>query len=463
MERITLFADRYRLREQANWRIRPELEAQQLKALVGLMDRAAELVAIIHEDDHEAQQAYRALGYTIYTMNGDRSQVLPDMLASTAFTQSERALVIVSDDAAFNPLIETAMQQARSVQLWTVHGERPDGLPRDGVSIRPLEELFPAALMQAAPAAAVWMDIENVIYGLIEQGRKPDVKTLIEAVKRVTQLPIQEMHAYGDFGCLREALGYDVQRELEENGVHTVYQLNRRGKNSADMCIATGIQQALMKDELPDTVVLVSGDRDFGPLIEILHASGKQVLVVACRGSLSQELQRQADAVYFLENDFALSAEIQPVSDHDGKVFMLKFLRYLQQHGWKWTYQHKLPANLCTPALEQCLTSGALLRDGNRLRPNYGHPLTRAAACAVWWLPDRIRYLLEKKGLPYVDTPYLARGMALDKACQEAGLGETYEDAQSWLAAAAEAGLILRKVMPHPRTPEHKITTWQVF
>lgn len=459
--KVKIIVDRYRLREQGTWSVKPEVEAAQLKALVTVMDPTPQLVAIVHEADVSAQRAYQAQGYTVHTMNGDRPQVLPDMLLAGTSPPSYKTLVIVSDDSAFTPLIEAATRAEIPVQLWTTQKDISLSSDSPMVTVRKLTELFPTALMQAEATASVWVDLENVLFGLVEQGREPDVVRLLDVIKALSGATIQACHAYGDFACLREALGYDVQRVLEENGVHTVYQVNRRGKNSADMRMVTEIQATQLNDDAPTTVVLVSGDRDFGPLIEVLHAHGKRVVVLACRSTLSRELQQQADAVYTLDEHFERRVPVQSETTYADKVYLLKVLAYLKRQGWKWLYVHKLPETLNTPVLERALSLGTLLREGDRLRPNYGHPLTRAAACAVWWLPDRLRYLLERKAMPYVDTKYLARGMALDPACRDAGLGQTYEDAQTWLNAAAEAGVITRAVIPHPNTPERRITTWR--
>lgn len=461
--KVKMIVDRYRLREQERWSVKPDVEAAQLKALATVMDPAPQLVAIVHEADVTSQRAYQALGYTVYAMNGDRPQVLPEVLLAETATPSYETLVIVSDDGAFTPLIEAATRAEIPVQLWTTQNDLPFSYRSSMVTVRTLTNLFPAAFMQDEPIASVWVDLENVLFGLVEQGRAPDVVRLLDVIKTLSGAPIQACHAYGDFARLREALGYDVQRVLEEHGVHTVYQVNRRGKNSADMRMVTEIQAALMSHDAPTTVVLVSGDRDFSPLIEVLHAHGKRVVVLACRDTLSRELQQQADAVHVLDEHFERQVPVYEATTHEDKVYLLKVLAYLKQRGWKWMYIAKLPDTLQTPALARALSLGTLLHEGDRLRPNYGHPLTRAAACAVWWLPDRIRYLLEQKAMPYVDTKYLARGMAMAPACREADLGQTYEDAKTWLDAAADAGVIARMVMPHPNTPEKRITTWRLF
>ncbi len=455
--RVTVIVDRYRLREQQTWPIKPGMEAQQLKALARVMG-TPNLFAIVHEADGAARQAYLAQGYEVHTMNGDRPQVLPQVLEQIIPRESDGNVVIVSDDPAFAPFIEEAQRRNLHVHLWTP-GQAPALVTSAPVDVRPLAEMIP----DLQSSACVWLDIENVIYGLVEHGRRPDTALLVEAIKGLVEQPIQEMYAYGDFSRLRETLGRDIQREVEELGVRTIYLINRRGKNSADMRMASDIQTALMNGEAPETIIIASGDRDFEPLIEQIHAHGKRVILLACRGTLSRDLERLADHVYYLDNHLPLSKDIQPQATQADKVYLLKFLAHLKQNTWKWAFRHKLPEALRTPELEHCCTIGALLEDGDKIRPNYGHPLVRAADCLRWWLPDRIRYLLEVKGMPYVDTKYLARGMALDKACHEAGVGQTFEDAREWLNAAADAGLVVRKIMPHPRTPEQSITTWALF
>ena len=55
--------------------------------------------------------------------------------------------------------------------------------------------------------------------------------------------------------------------------------------------------------------------------------------------------------------------------------------------------------------------------------------------------------------MPYVDTKYLFDGMRIDGVCQRWGVGQTRRDAESWLERLAGAGVITKKVQPHPRTP----------
>jgi hypothetical protein len=67
---------------------------------------------------------------------------------------------------------------------------------------------------------------------------------------------------------------------------------------------------------------------------------------------------------------------------------------------------------------------------------------------------------LLEKGMPYVDTNYLARGMLKDSSLQQMNIGQTAEDALWWLETASAAGLLVKRSQPHPRKSSVIILQW---
>ncbi len=53
----------------------------------------------------------------------------------------------------------------------------------------------------------------------------------------------------------------------------------------------------MMKAEKYDTIMLFSGDSDFGGLLQYLKTKGKKVVVVSTRSRMSRELEAVADVV----------------------------------------------------------------------------------------------------------------------------------------------------------------------
>ena len=65
--------------------------------------------------------------------------------------------------------------------------------------------------------------------------------------------------------------------------------------------------------------------------------------------------------------------------------------------------------------------------------------------------------------MPYIDSAYMAKGMTMDKTFLGWGIGQERNEAESWFELLARAGVIFKKVQPHPTTPDHPISTWQLF
>ena len=52
--------------------------------------------------------------------------------------------------------------------------------------------------------------------------------------------------------------------------------------------------------------------------------------------------------------------------------------------------------------------------------PNLRHPLTATVNHLTKWAPRRLTYCMETKGMPYVDSNFLAKGMQLDRTFKRA-------------------------------------------
>lgn len=464
---VVAVIDRYRLCKQAERKVSPRREAQTFKLLIGVLGRQPRLVAVIHEDDADAIRAYQREGYEIHTMNGDRPQALPQLLASERRRLMPKQLVVVSDDAAFGDLCTQAAQRKTRVTIWSPSGQPAETLADAQFETRALDELWPQAYFPAGPAF-VWLDIENLLIGLKQQGLVFGIADFVAALKEeIADLgEITGIVAYGDYGLLRESFGYDVQRELEQRGVRTRYQVNLRGKNSADMEIASDIHTYLEHNSNVETVILGTGDRDFRPAVDAARAKGKRVVLLALKDSLSRELQHAVDEVRYLDKHFVTApVPVMAHSHNMHRIFLLRFITFLEQHQWQWVYRDRLPADLAeTGFLTQTIQDGLLLeQNGNgasRLSLNMAHPLVCAAKYVAWWIPDRVTHLIQEKGMPYVDTKFLARGMEMDRKCRELDIGQDRASAEQWLHAAATAGLVLEAHQHHPNTPEKLLDIW---
>jgi len=71
-------------------------------------------------------------------------------------------------------------------------------------------------------------------------------------------------------------------------------------EKGVDVYLATQIV-ALAYENAYDVAILISGDSDFIPALDVVHHKGKIVTVVSSTSTLSRELQRSADRVVLID------------------------------------------------------------------------------------------------------------------------------------------------------------------
>ncbi len=75
------------------------------------------------------------------------------------------------------------------------------------------------------------------------------------------------------------------------------------------------------------------------------------------------------------------------------------------------------------------------------------------------WITERIQYCLTIKGMPYVDTHYLVKGMISDKRLEKLDISLDWKSAEEWLNLAIKTKKIFTKQQSHFSIPGKKITT----
>ncbi|MGC9398240.1 MAG: NYN domain-containing protein [Anaerolineae bacterium] len=471
-DEVVAIVDRYQLQERSkrrNVKVDPAREAEMLRLLLGVYGRNKRLIAVLNEDDRDAISAYKKHAYEVKPMNGDRPNALRRLIKEEFDRPSPKHLVVISDDPAFSTLCTFAARNNTQVSVWSPTSRIPEDLRDARFDVRYLNELLPDTYIQLG-VAVVWLDIENLLIGLKEKGVIPDIKTFVDAIRQeVSDLgDVTSIIAYGDFGLLRKIFGTDVQRKLEQLGVRTRYQVNVHGKNSADMEIAGDIHTYLERDPNVETVIIGTGDRDFRPSVDAAHGKGKKVIILALKESLSRDLRQAADDVRFLDKYFTadtpsptpVTAELR----NRWVPILLRFADRLHSRRWRWAYRDKVSDLFSSDEIREALEAGLLKhgRDGDprTLTFDFNHPLACQVYHMAWWIVERVEYLVNEKGMPYVDTHYLARGMRRDAKCRDLDIGQDRADAEAWLHAAAAADLIVKRTQPHPKAPHKQIDTW---
>jgi uncharacterized LabA/DUF88 family protein len=333
----------------------------------------------------------------------------------------------------------------------------------------------------------VRIDLENILIGLVKRDWRPDLRELIEAIRgEVEDLgEIVAVTGYADFDELNRNGGPNKnwQRELTLAGGESRYVVNQHGKNTADMKIANDIHTLVTHDAGAggiDIIALAMMDRDFRPIVETAKSRGKRVVVLALEGGLSRELEGVASDVRYLDSRLRLpqpgAQRSQAAPRHapqpENAALMLRIAAWMNRNRWGFVYRDSVEQEFSVAAegLRKLIEDGWLTPGPNspldaqgqarKLEPNPNNPVARAAQYLARWIPSRLDFCLRQREMPHVDSNYLANGMARDRVLNQMGIGQTRGEAESWLYAAASAGLVVATEQPHPQTPTKTITTW---
>jgi uncharacterized LabA/DUF88 family protein len=142
--------------------------------------------------------------------------------------------------------------------------------------------------------AAVFLDYENIVYYLKQMYSHPPqlnnivnglLRSLEDHFKNVLQLSVVIFKAYADFERQVPALG-----PLYLMGIDSCHVLGKDHKNAADMRLCVDVMEVLYTRPEIQHYILISGDRDYIPVVQRLLRQGRQVKAVAFRRTLSADL-----------------------------------------------------------------------------------------------------------------------------------------------------------------------------
>jgi uncharacterized LabA/DUF88 family protein len=400
---------RYRDTQAAGQKIIPADEAEKIALMASAFTARVQRVAFVSTHDPEGLRAYQDAGYETIQVNGNRSQVLGARIGNWGKMLAEGGhlnhLVIVSPDEQFKTLMLKAKQSDGTIHLWAPAEQTPLELQRSFYDFRDIDEMLPTK-----SETLIFIDYENIHITLERQGLQSDPTKLINAIKKMTADlgNIVGLEAYADWKELERHSLIDIQRQLAELDINTHYLISHHGKNSADMRIVKDIRDALEpasgKRNLK-RIVLISGDRDFRDVVSAVQEHGKEAVVIGFRSNMSADLARSASEVRYLDD------ELSALFEKDA---------------------HPTPGN------------------SNHEQVKY----------MTSWVTKRIAKASQK--LPYIDSHYLAAGMAQNFQLQEWGIAQTQSEAYAWLVFLAKEGIITQIKMPHPKTPWRIIDTWRL-
>lgn len=167
---------------------------------------------------------------------------------------------------------------------------------------------------------AVFLDLDNLVIGARDANLHFDVNLIIERVKELTNGRVVLRRAYS--GNLRQ--DQKLMKELAAAGftMQSAVPVNNYGKNLIDMYMVVDTLDTMVDRQEYATYVLVTGDRDFMPLVHALRRRGKHVIGVGLRHATSDSLTALCDQ-YFYYEDLLPS---RPLADAEVEVLLKQAL-----------------------------------------------------------------------------------------------------------------------------------------
>jgi uncharacterized protein (TIGR00288 family) len=137
---------------------------------------------------------------------------------------------------------------------------------------------------------AVFIDFENLYYSSLNNyGEEPDLMIVRKLCEKIGG--IASIQAFGDWVRFNDQIN-----NLQTTGIQPVFTpLSRAEKSSADTFICVYAMKLFMQNQNINTLILVSGDRDFIPLLTELRSLGKSTFLMGVPGSISRDLVNVAD------------------------------------------------------------------------------------------------------------------------------------------------------------------------
>lgn len=137
---------------------------------------------------------------------------------------------------------------------------------------------------------AVVIDYENLFYSAQNlYSCYPDLDLLVKLCEKRGR--IASCQAYADWTKFQDRI-----QELFKAGIQPVFSpVSKSGKSSADTIICVHTMRLFYSNPNLESLLLVSGDRDFIPLVVELRSMGKKVFIVGINGSYSEDLKEVSD------------------------------------------------------------------------------------------------------------------------------------------------------------------------
>ncbi|PDW01991.1 NYN domain-containing protein [Candidatus Viridilinea mediisalina] len=159
---------------------------------------------------------------------------------------------------------------------------------------------------QKRPDVAVFIDFENVYVSVRDKlNANPNFEAIMDRCSDLGRVVISR--AYADWYRYPRVTSALYANAIEPIYVATYYydkDVGRTGraiKNSVDMNLCIDAMKTLFTNPTVGRFVLVTGDRDFIPLVNNIRQQGKEVYIIGIGGAASTHLAQSADEFVFYE------------------------------------------------------------------------------------------------------------------------------------------------------------------
>jgi len=181
---------------------------------------------------------------------------------------------------------------------------------------------------------AVFIDFENVALWAEQEFLDFELTPLMEYLQ--SRGPVVIKRCYGDWSRFSR-----YREELMNNAIDLIQIYSvRAGKNRADIRMALDAMETAITRSQIQTFAIISGDSDFGPLVNKLREYGRYTLGIGPRAVTHPLLSRACDEFVYLEavlNDYHemddLADQSMRADNEEARSLLLKALRTHGQRG----------------------------------------------------------------------------------------------------------------------------------
>ena len=145
----------------------------------------------------------------------------------------------------------------------------------------------------------MFLDLDNLLIGADEARLPFEIDVIVKTIEERVNGRVVLRRAYGDYRQQQQ-----IPRQLAHAGfqLHSLVRLNSSDKNLADMQMVADAVETLVDGYRFQTYVVVTGDRDFMPLVQVLRRHDKSVIGVGVKHTTSNSLISLCDEYIFYDD-----------------------------------------------------------------------------------------------------------------------------------------------------------------